>query len=103
MLELPIDITTNALKEIKNIIQHKGIPEEYALRIGIKGGGCGASFLLGFDKPKKSDLTYHYEGITVLIEKAHLMYLVNLQVDFEETSEGVGFTFTNVSLSKVEK
>jgi len=31
---------------------NKGIPQEYGLRVGVRGGGCGATFLLGFDKKK---------------------------------------------------
>ncbi|PKQ70922.1 HesB/IscA family protein [Raineya orbicola] len=91
---LPLEITSLALQEIKNIKQNKGIPAEYALRIGIRGGGCSASYLIGFDKPKPSDETYEIEDLQILIDKKHLMYLIDLQVDFEETSEGRGFTFT---------
>ncbi len=93
MEQLPVHLTELATKEIINIMQHKGIPPEYRLRIGIKGGGCGATFLLGFDKPQSHDLEYQYAQIPILIDKRHLMYLLGLEVDFEDTQEGRGFTF----------
>lgn len=49
----PINITPKALEEIKTIISTKNIPLEYALRVGVKGGGCGGvSYALGFDLKK---------------------------------------------------
>lgn len=78
-------------------MEHKLVSaQEYGLRIGIKGSGCsGTSFLLGFDKAKAGDETYLHENIPVYIEKKHIMYLLGLEVDFEETENGTGFVFNN--------
>ncbi|UXX81208.1 iron-sulfur cluster assembly accessory protein [Reichenbachiella carrageenanivorans] len=90
----PVNITPKAVEEVKNIMSNKGIPEDYALRIGIKGGGCGAmGYMLGFDKPNDSDITYIHEEVPVVIEKKHVMYLMGLEVDFLETAEERGFCF----------
>jgi len=93
----PVSLTEKAIEEVKNIMSNKSIPEDYRLRIGVKGGGgCGGhGFMLGFDKPKNGDLTYDIEGITVHIEKRQTMYLVGLEVDFYEGSDARGFTFVN--------
>ena len=46
------------MKEVRSIMQKKGIPKEYGLRLGIKGAGCvGTSFLIGFDKKKENDVS----------------------------------------------
>jgi iron-sulfur cluster assembly protein len=37
----PITLTARAAEEVQNIMRTKNIPEGYALRLGIKGGGCG--------------------------------------------------------------
>jgi iron-sulfur cluster assembly protein len=91
----PIEITPKAVAEIQNIMSTKGIPKEYALRIGVKGGGgCGgASYFLGFDKKKENDEVYTIEGIEVLLEKRQLMYLLDLKLDFEERETERGFMF----------
>ncbi|WP_268036128.1 HesB/IscA family protein [Algoriphagus sp. PAP.12] len=98
---VPITITEKAEAEIKNIIAHKNIPQEYHLRVGVKGGGCGGmSYALGFDKPKEDDQQFEVAGIPVLIEKRHFMFLMGMQIDFFEGDEARGFTFINPDLPK---
>lgn len=91
----PVTLTEKAIEEVKNIMNNKNIPEGYSLRIGIKGsGGCaGFNYLLGFDKKKDNDLEYQQDGVTILVEKKHTMYLLGLEVDFYEGSDARGFTF----------
>jgi iron-sulfur cluster assembly protein len=89
----PISISATAAKQIHRIMKTKGIPEGYGLRVGVKGGGCGVSMMIGFDKRKSTDLSYFIEGIEVLIDKKHTMYITGKQVDYIEGQEGVGFTF----------
>lgn len=75
-------------------MKKKGIPEEYGLRVGIRGGGCGGlGLIIGFDKKKESDLSWEVEGIPVYVDKKHTMYLIGKQVDFVDDAEGRGFTF----------
>lgn len=98
---IPITITEKAQIEIKNIIDNKNIPQDYFLRVGVKGGGCGGmSYLLGFDKPKTDDVQFEFEGIPVLIEKRHVMFLMGMEVDFFDGTEARGFTFVNPDIPK---
>jgi iron-sulfur cluster assembly protein len=90
----PISISGRACEEIRKIMQTKGIPPEYGLRVGIKGGGCGGvSLIIGFDKQKDTDLSYLVEGITVYVDKKHTMYLLGKHVDFVDESDARGFMF----------
>ncbi|EKB48039.1 Iron-sulfur cluster insertion protein erpA [Cecembia lonarensis LW9] len=98
---IPIKITDKAQEEIKNIYQNKNIPADYFLRVGVKGGGCGGmSYMLGFDKPKEGDQQFEVEGIQVLIEKRHYMFLMGMKVDFYEGNDARGFTFINPDIPK---
>ncbi|GHB28346.1 iron-sulfur-binding protein [Mongoliitalea lutea] len=91
---VPIKISEKAQEEIKNIMQHKNIPENYALRVGVKGGGCGGmAYQLGFDKAKEGDQQFDVDGIPVLVEKKHYMFLMGMLVDFYEGNDARGFTF----------
>ncbi|TRX56298.1 iron-sulfur cluster assembly accessory protein [Fulvivirga sp. M361] len=92
---IPITLSQKAIEEVKNIMANKNIPEEYSLRVGIKGsGGCsGFTYLLGFDTQKDSDIDFEIENIPVLVEKKHTMYLLGLEVDFYEGTDARGFTF----------
>lgn len=89
----PVTITEKALVEIKNTLENKNIPDEYGLRVGVKGGGCGVSFVLGFDKKKEGDNEYSIDGVTMYIQKRETLFLVGKQVDFYEGSEARGFVF----------
>jgi len=101
LMLIPIQITQKAITEIKTIISTKNIPVDYCLRVGVKGGGCGGmSYMLGFDKIKEGDQQFDIEGIPVLIEKKHYMFLMGMQVDFYEGNDARGFTFVNPDIPK---
>ena len=89
----PVSITPEAIKEIKDILRDKGIPTNYGLRLGVKGGGCGVSFKLGFDHEKEGDTTYVVDGIQVLIQKKETMFLIGKRVSFYDEADGRGFLF----------
>jgi iron-sulfur cluster assembly protein len=92
----PVTISAKAAAEIRKIMQTKNIPADYALRVGVRGGGCaGITLMIGFDKPKSTDLAYDFEGIPVLVDKKHTMYIIGKQVDFYEGSDAKGFLFTD--------
>ncbi len=88
---LPLDITNKAVAEINNSLQIKGIPAEYCLRIGIKGGACSANYLIGFDQMQDHDELFEYQNTKIIIDKRHLMYVAGVKIDFE--LNGNGFTF----------
>lgn len=92
----PITITERALAEVKNIMAEKNVPAEYGLRIGVQGGGCsGMSYLLGFDKAKEADETFQLDGVTLIMDKKHGMYVMGMEVDFQDGLNARGFTFNN--------
>jgi iron-sulfur cluster assembly protein len=93
----PIKITSLAVEEIINIRKTKGIPQEYLLRVSIKGGqGCsGVNFTLGFDKKKELDTVSLVSGIKVLIQKSEMMFLIGKEIDFHEGVDARGFIFRN--------
>jgi iron-sulfur cluster assembly protein len=92
----PITLTERALAEVKIIMQDKSVPADYGLRVGVQGGGCsGMSYLLGFDKVKDSDEVYELDGVQLIMDKKHGMYVMGMQVDFQDGLNARGFTFSN--------
>jgi iron-sulfur cluster assembly protein len=92
----PVTISKRAAGEVKKIMQTKNIPAGYCLRVGVRGGGCGgAQVIIGFDKPQPNDLRYAVEGIDLLVDKKHTLYVVGKQVDFYEGSDARGFLLTD--------
>ena len=98
----PVTLSPKAAVEVRKIMQTKNIPADYRLRVGVRGGrGCGAATLIiGFDKPKDSDLSYEIEGIPVLVDKKHTMYVIGKEVDFYEGADARGFVFVEQPVAK---
>lgn len=93
----PITISPTAAVEIKKIMTTKNIPVGHGLRVGVRGGGCGVQLILGFDKPKETDLVYEFEGIPVMLEKRSMMFLIGKRVEFYEGDDARGFHFVDVN------
>lgn len=89
----PVTISLRAAEEIKKIMQTKNIPANYGLRVGVKGGGCGVSLVIGFDKQRDADMAYTIDDIPVFIDKKHTMFLIGKEVDFYEGEDARGFVF----------
>lgn len=96
---IPVKISEEAIREVKNIMDNKNIPEGYGLRVGVRGGGgcsaAGMNYMLGFDKQKESDKAFDIEGIPVYIDKSHVMYIIGMEVKFHEGNDARGFVFVN--------
>lgn len=94
--QAPIKLSPRAAQEIQNIIATKDIPEGYALRVGVRGGGCsGMSYVLGFDKQREHDATFEVDDITVYVDKRHGLYLMGTTIDYHDGLNARGFTFEN--------
>ena len=77
-----------------------GFDTSHYLRIGVKGGGCsGLSYVLGFDAKETDDEMHEMEGIPVVMKAAHGIYLMGMQVDFEDGLNARGFVFNNPNAS----
>lgn len=92
----PVTLSKKAAEEVRKIMKSKNIPQDYGLRVGIRGSGCGgASMMIGFDKKKESDLSYLIEDITIYVDKKHTLYVVGKEVDFYEGADKRGFMFVD--------
>jgi iron-sulfur cluster assembly protein len=99
-VEVPISITQDALAQLEQIRQQEQIADNYCLRVGVKGGGCsGFSYVLGFDLPQEGDDHFEIGNLKVVMNKAHAIYLLGMQVDFVNGLNNRGFTFDNPNAS----
>ena len=91
----PISLTHSAVEEIKKLM-NEDINHDKYLRIGVKGGGCsGMSYLLGFENKTEKDEAYEINGISCIINPAHLIYLNSMEINWEVGLNARGFTFNN--------
>ncbi|WP_338768375.1 iron-sulfur cluster assembly accessory protein [Bernardetia sp. ABR2-2B] len=102
---IPVTISDKAFSHIQTILETKSIPKEYGLRLIVQGGnGCsGVNFRLGFDKKKEEDESYFLENpvatdstkdnLEVIYQKKDMLFLIGLEIDFEERNTEQGFVF----------
>ncbi len=96
----PVTFTNGAVNEIKRLMNEPGFDNDKFLRVGVKGGGCsGMTYILDFDAKTEKDDVFEIEGIPCIINPAHSIYLVDMEVHWEGGLNSRGFTFNNPNAS----
>lgn len=91
-----IQLTPKAVEKVKEILDMQD-PKPAGLRIAVVGGGCsGFNYSMAFEtSPGMLDKTYSFDGLSVYIDQASMLYLDGAEVDYVETDEASGFKFNN--------
>lgn len=97
-----IQISDKAVKQVKTIMEENQVPENYGLRVGVKGGGCsGLTYTLGFDgEAREGDTVIEENGVKLFVDGKSLFYLMGTVLDFTDGLNGKGFIFNNPNASK---
>lgn len=97
----PVQLSAKAVTEIKRLMTAADFDHSKYLRIGVKGGGCsGMSYILGFDDKQAADQVFETDGVSYIMNPGHGIYLMGMQVDWQDGLNARGFTFTNPNASK---
>lgn len=96
IISLPIAITESAQKELLQIKSEQPNANQLPLRLGVKSGGCsGFEYILGFDEKTDLDDEFTVGDLKVVIQKAHMMYLNGIELDYHNGLNNRGFVFNN--------
>jgi iron-sulfur cluster assembly protein len=94
--EEKIDLTARAARQILKIRADEGLDKELFLRVAVEGGGCsGLNYRLGFDVENEEDRRTESQGIEIIVDPRHLMYLNGVVIDYPDGLDARGFTFEN--------
>lgn len=97
----PVTLTQRAVAEIKRLMAEDSFDASKTLRIGVKGGGCsGMTYILGFDEKQAADELFETSGLTYLMNPGHGIYLMGMEVDWQDGLNARGFSFSNPNASK---
>ena len=97
----PVILTERAARQIREIKEDEGLDDELYLRVAVEGGGCsGLSYKLGFDIKTDEDKIVESQGLEIVINPKHLMYLEGIQIDYPDGLDARGFTFDNPNASE---
>ncbi len=98
---IPVNFTASAKEEIRRLMNVDGFDKTQQLRVGVKGGGCtGMTYVLGFDTKTDKDESFEIDGIPFVMEGAHGIYLMGMEIDWNGGLNSRGFTFNNPNASK---
>ena len=98
--DIPVKFTSTAVEEIRRLFEQKEKDDDKYLRIGVKGGGCsGLSYVLELDEKKDTDDIFDIEGIPIMINPAHGLYLFGMEIDWKNGLDARGFIFNNPNAS----
>ena len=96
-----MQVTPNALQEVKRLLEKQGNPANFGLRVGVQGGGCsGLSYKLGFGELRQGDHVQELDGVKVKVDPKSELYLEGTILDFVDGLEGRGFKFLNPQAKK---
>jgi iron-sulfur cluster assembly accessory protein len=98
--KIPVSFTEGAINEVKRLMGEESFDKNKKLRVGVKGGGCsGMSYVLGFDDKQEADEEFEIEGISVILDPSHQIYVYGMMIDWQGGLNSRGFTFNNPNAS----
>lgn len=97
----PVVLTERAARQVREIKKKESLDGELYLRVAVEGGGCsGLSYKLGFDIKTDEDKVVESQGMDIIIDPKHLMYLDGIVIDYPDGLDARGFTFDNPNASE---
>ena len=99
-INTPVTLTEGAIVELRRLMAEPGFDATQLLRLGVKGGGCsGMTYVLGFDHKQETDQEFEVNGIKCIMNKSHELYLLGMEIDWQDGLNNRGFTFKNPNAS----
>jgi iron-sulfur cluster assembly protein len=97
----PIEITPEALGQIKRLVAKDGRPDVF-LRIGVKGGGCsGFEYVLKLDvKTTQFDMDIEIDGVHVKSDTKSAEFLQGSTLEYTGNLIGGGFKLENPNAAR---
>lgn len=96
-----VSLTERAARQVEKIMAREDYEGELFLRVAVEGGGCsGLSYKLGLDHKTDEDKIIKSQGIEILVDPRHMMYLEGIEIDYPDGLDARGFTFDNPNASE---
>jgi iron-sulfur cluster assembly protein len=91
-----VSLTPTAAEKLSGIMSQKGMADTHALRVFVKGGGCGGmQYGMTFDQAREGDEVYEQHGLRVLVDATSLFYIDGANIDYIDNLMGGGFHIDN--------
>jgi iron-sulfur cluster assembly protein len=91
-----VNLTPAAAEKLGGIMEQKGMAETHALRVFVKGGGCGGmQYGMTFDQAREGDEMYEQHGLRIIVDSTSLFYIDGANIDYVDNLMGGGFHIDN--------
>jgi len=91
-----VNLTPTAAEKLSGIMSQKGMADSHALRVFVKGGGCGGmQYGMTFDEARDGDEVYEQHGLRVIVDSTSLFYIDGANIDYVDNLMGGGFHIDN--------
>ena len=91
-----VSLTPAAAEKLSGIMSQKGMVDSHALRVFVKGGGCGGmQYGMTFDEAREGDEVYEQHGLRVIVDSTSLFYIDGANIDYVDNLMGGGFHIDN--------
>jgi iron-sulfur cluster assembly protein len=91
-----ITLTDGAEAKIKELLASQEDASDQALRVAVRGGGCsGFQYALAFDKRRDDDHVFEQNGVSVVVDKTGMQFVLGSEVDYVDGLQGAGFAVNN--------
>jgi iron-sulfur cluster assembly protein len=92
-----VTITPTAAEKLSGILTQKGMDESHALRVFVKGGGCGGmQYGMTFDdQARDDDMVWEQHGLKIVVDPTSLFYIDGASIDYIDNLMGGGFHIDN--------
>ncbi len=95
-----INVTENAVRQLRSLLQKAGNAEK-GLRVQIAKGGCsGLQYEMALDEKKPGDTVVERGGVQFLVDGESATYLRGSTLDFREGLTAAGFQIVNPNASR---
>ena len=91
-----INVTDNAVRELRSLLQNQTGSDGKGLRVQIAKGGCsGLQYEMSLDARKDGDSVVEQDGVAFLVDRESAEHLRGATLDYRDGLTGTGFTIVN--------
>lgn len=96
-----INVTDNAVRELRTLLESKGETGRKGLRVQIAKGGCsGLQYEMLLDVQKPDDAVVARDGVEFLVDPESADYLRGATLDYNDGLTGTGFHIQNPNAAR---
>lgn len=96
-----IQVTDNAVRQLRSLLEAQMGSEGKGLRVGIAKGGCsGLQYEMSLDARKEGDAIVAQDGVEFLVDKESAELLRGATLDYNDGLTGTGFQILNPNAAR---